>query len=180
MLIDIIVIIFLVLAIIKGYRKGLIVGLFSLVAGVIGLAAALKLSVVVSKWLGQSVTISEKWLPFISFAIVFIVVIVLIRWLARLIEQAVKLVLLGWLNTLGGIIFYILIYLLVLSVILFYVDQMKFLQPASIENSITYAYIQPLGPQVISWFGQLLPVFKDLFEELKNFFGGISTKVPVI
>ncbi len=44
MLIDIIVVILLVMAIFKGLRKGLIVAVFSFLAFLIGLAAALKLS----------------------------------------------------------------------------------------------------------------------------------------
>jgi len=46
MILDIIVAVILILAVIKGYRQGLIVALFSFVAFAIGLAAAIKLSVV--------------------------------------------------------------------------------------------------------------------------------------
>ena len=48
MIIDIIVVIILILAAIKGFRQGLIVALFSVIAFIVGLAAAIKLSVVVA------------------------------------------------------------------------------------------------------------------------------------
>ena len=55
MILDIIFVIVLLLAIYKGLRKGLIVGLFSLVAVIIGLAAALKFTRRGSNnWIGRT------------------------------------------------------------------------------------------------------------------------------
>ncbi|MFZ1856027.1 MAG: CvpA family protein, partial [Chitinophagaceae bacterium] len=51
MLIDLIFAVILVLAILKGYQRGLVIGLFSLVAVIIGLAAAMKLSTVVAGYI---------------------------------------------------------------------------------------------------------------------------------
>src|ERR1700741_5182160 len=103
MLIDIIFVILLILAVIKGYRRGLIVGIFSFLAIIIGLAAAIKLSTVVAKYIGQAIKVSDTWLPIISFAAVFIIVVLLIRMGANLIQKTVEISLLGWVNRLGGI-----------------------------------------------------------------------------
>ena len=51
MIIDIVFVIIMILAIFKGLSKGLMLGIFSLLAFIIGLAAALKLSVVVAAYL---------------------------------------------------------------------------------------------------------------------------------
>ena len=45
----------MVLALIKGYRRGFIVAVFSLIAIIVGLAAAIKLSTVVAGRIGQAV-----------------------------------------------------------------------------------------------------------------------------
>lgn len=177
MVIDLFIAILLVLAIIKGFSRGLIVGLFSLVAIIIGLAAALKLSAVVAGYIGNTVKVAEEWLPVISFIVVFIGVILLVRLGAKAIEKTVELALLGWVNKLGGIILYIIIYMLVASVILFYAEQINILQPAVIENSVTWPYIQPWGPKVINAIGSVIPVFKDMFLELEKFFGNVATSV---
>ena len=63
MIIDLAFLVMLLFAIIKGLQKGLIIGLFSLIAFIVGLAAALKLSSVVASYLDNSTTISSKWLP---------------------------------------------------------------------------------------------------------------------
>lgn len=178
MLIDIIFAVLLVLAILRGYGQGLIVGIFSLVAIIIGLAAALKLSAATAPWIGRTLKIAEEWLPFIAFLVVFLIVVLLIRLGAKAIEKTVEVTLLGWINKLAGAILYIAIYTLVFSVLLFYAVQMQLLQPETIEKSITYEYIKPWGPKVIGAFGDLIPLFKNVFNELEDFFDNIASQIP--
>lgn len=177
MLLDIIYAVILVLAMLHGYRSGLIVGLFSLVAIIIGLAAAMKLSTVVAGYIGRNVNVSEEWLPLISFIIVFLLVVLLIRWGAKAIEHTVEIALLGWVNKLGGIVFYTALYTIVFSVLLFYAEQMHLLQPETINESVTYSFVQPWGPKVINGFGAVIPIFKDMFEELEKFFDHIAREI---
>lgn len=177
MILDILFSVLLVLAVLRGYRQGLIIGLFSLVAVIIGLAAAMKLSVVAAGWIGSEVNVAEEWLPLISFVAVFIVVVLLIRLGAKAIESAVEVVMLGWLNKLAGMLLYAVIFTLIFSVLLFYAEQMQLLQPATIRESVTYEYIQPWGPKVIDGFGSLIPLFKDMFEELQEFFERVSAQM---
>lgn len=178
MMIDLIYALLLVLATIKGFQRGLIVGLFSFVALVVGLAAALKLSTVVAGYLSDSVNISAQWLPFVAFLVVFIGVVLLIRLGAKAIESAVEVVMLGWLNRLGGIVLYIAMYTLVYSVLLFYAGKMEFIHAETIEKSMTFPWIGPLGPKVIGAIGQLIPWFKDLFGELTAFFEKVAKDLP--
>jgi len=177
MLIDLVFAALMVIAIIKGYRKGLIIAVFSIIAFVIGLAAALKLSAAVAEYLKDSVSISSKWLPFIAFAIVFITVVILVRLGAKLIEKGFQLVLLGWLNRIGGIVVYVVLYIIILSIFLFYAEKLHLVQPSAIQSSQTYSFIQPWGPKVIDGFGKIIPIFKDMFTELESFFNGVSNKI---
>lgn len=177
MVIDLAFALILILAVVKGYQRGLIVGLFSLVAVIIGLAAALKLSAVVAGYIGKTVKVSEEWLPLLSFAVVFIIVILLIRLGAKAIESVVQVAFLGWVNRLGGIILYVAIYTIVFSVLLFYAEQMKWIDRDTINKSLTYSYIQPWGPKAINGFGTLIPIFKDMFGELEQFFDGVAQKM---
>ncbi len=178
MLIDIIVAALLVIAMIRGYQKGLIIALFSIIAFIIGLAAALKLSAVVAGYLKNHTSVSAKWLPFVSFIVVFLLTVLLVRWGGKLLEKSFQLVLLGWVNRLGGIIFYAALYLIILSVFLFYAEKLHLLQPTAIRASETYPYLQPWGPKTIDGFGRIIPLFKDMFTELEKFFEGVSNKIP--
>ncbi len=177
MLLDIIFAVIIVLAILKGYQKGLVVGLFSLVTVIVGLAAAMKLSTVVAGYIGKAVKVSDQWLPIISFAVVFFIVLLLIRLGARAIEKTVELVMLGWVNKVAGVIFFAAIYTTVFSVLLFYTEQMKLIQPETIKTSVTYSFVQPWGPKAIDGFGTVIPIFKDMFEQLEQFFDGVAQKM---
>ena len=78
MLIDLAFGVLMVLAIFKGYQKGFVIAVFSLLAFIIGLAAALKLSTVVAAYLHDSTSISVRWLPLVAFLLVFLVVVILV------------------------------------------------------------------------------------------------------
>jgi len=176
-MIDIVFAILMIVACIRGYQKGLIIALFSIVAFIIGLAAALKLSVVVSSWLSTNTNAAAKWLPFISFALIFFCVTLLVIWGGKLIEKTFQMALLGWVNRLGGIVFYAALYIIIFSVFLFYAEKIHLLKPETIQSSQSYNFVQPWGPVVIDGFGKLIPIFKDMFSDLEAFFGNIGNKI---
>jgi len=177
MLLDLIYAVLIVLAALQGYRSGLIIGLFSLVAIIIGLAAAMKLSTVVAGYIGKNINVSEEWLPLISFVAVFLIVVLLIRWGAKAMERTAEIAMLGWVNKLGGIIFYVALYTIVFSVLLFYGEQMKLLQSETINKSVTYSFVQPWGPKVINGIGAVIPIFRDMFAELEKFFEQVAKEI---
>src|SRR5450432_1394211 len=104
MIIDISFVFIMILAIFKGLRKGLILGIFSLLAFIIGLAAALKLSSVVAAYLQKNGVAASRWLPVISFLLVFIVVILLVGLGAKLIKKTIDFAMLGWFDRVGGMV----------------------------------------------------------------------------
>lgn len=177
MLIDFTFAALLILAIIKGYQKGFIIAVFSIIAFVIGLAAALKLSAAVAIYLKDSISISEKWMPFIAFALVFFAVIILVRLGAKLIERTFQAVMLGWANRIAGILLYAVLYLIILSIFIFYAEKLQLLREEAIKASQTYSFVQPWGPKVMDNFGKLIPVFKDMFTELGDYFNSLSNKI---
>jgi membrane protein required for colicin V production len=176
-MLDIVFAIIIVVACIKGYQKGLIIALFSIIAFIIGLAAALKLSSVMAGYHGNSTTISNKWLPFVSFVVVFFAVVLLVRWGGKLIEKTFQMALLGWVNRLGGIVFYAALYIIIFSVFLFYAEKIHLIEAATIQSSISYNFVQPWGPIVIDNFGKVIPIFKNTFSDLEAFFSTVGNKI---
>ena len=81
-MIDIIFCVIIFLAILRGWRRGLLLALFSVICCLVGLAAAVKLSALVAAHMGSDLKISSRWLPVIAFIFVFIVVALLILILA--------------------------------------------------------------------------------------------------
>lgn len=179
MVIDIAFIVIMILAVFKGISKGLIVGVFSLIAFIAGLAAALKLSAVVAKYLETTSHMQGgKWLPVLSFALVFIIVVLLVHIGARIIKKAASLVMLGWADKLGGVLLYMIIYTIIFSVILFFCEKTGLLRADTIGSSFVYGYVSPTGAWVIDHTGRIIPVFRDLFLQLEDFFEKISRQAP--
>ena len=170
MIIDVTFFIIMILAVFKGYSKGIVVGIFSFLAFIIGLAAALKLSAVVAHHFETPGESSSKWLPVISFALVFIVVVFIVNIGARIIKKTVNIAMLGWLDKAGGIIFYIIIYTIIFSVILFFAEKTFLIKKETIAQSSVHDYVAPWGPKVIDNLGKIIPAFKDLFSQLQGFF----------
>lgn len=178
MFIDIVFLILILIACVKGYSKGFIIALFSIVGFIAGLAAALKLSAYVAAKLSGTFSTSGKWLPFISFLLVFIAVVVLVNLGAKLIQKSLELVMLGWLNRIAGILLFALLYSIFFSIFLFYAVQLHFISPETIAASATYPYLQPLGPAVINSLGTIIPAFKNMFGQLQEFFGRMNDAAP--
>lgn len=174
MVIDLIFFITLLIAAIKGYSKGLVVAVFAVLSFIVGLAAAIKLSSYVANYLSSKNAFSSQWLPVISFLIVFIIVILLVRLGARIIEKTFQLAMLGWLNKAGGVLFYIILYTIIYSIVLFYLTKINLISSEQITASSTYSFVGPWAPKIMEGFGSIIPIFKDMFHDLEMFFDKLT------
>lgn len=173
-LIDIITLLVLALAVFKGIRNGLLMAIFSFTALLLGLLAAIKLSAITAAWLEGTVNLSARWLPFLAFLLVFLVVVILINMVGKLLESTAEWASLGWINKGAGIVFYSLIFLLSWSILLFYLNKLSLLQPDTMDSSVTYPIIAPWGPIALGWIAEVLPVFKNVLSELGSFLESLS------
>jgi membrane protein required for colicin V production len=171
MTIDVLFLLFMVMAIFRGFRQGFIIAIFSAISLIVGLAAAIKLSATVANanWVPHHM--SSRWLPVLAFLLVFVGVVIVVRLGARMAEKVVDLALMGWLNKLAGIILYAAIYTVILSVLLFYAVQVHLIARTTLASSVTYPFIRPWGPVVINEFGKFVPWFEGMFARLEDFFG---------
>ncbi len=174
MFIDILVILAVALASMKGYKNGLIMALFNTASLIIGLAAAVKLSSVVGPKLAAELNIGNQYLPFISFALVFLVVVIIIRLVGNVLQKTLETVKIGFINRLAGIALYLFLYLAIASILVYYMNNMGFISEDLILQSATYPYLAPFGLVVMEWMGSVIPYFKDMFNELNIFFDGIA------
>jgi membrane protein required for colicin V production len=100
----------------------------------------------------------------------------LVRLGARGVESVMRMTMLGWLNKLGGIVFYLLLYFLVYSIILFYATKLHIIKSETIQTSTTYPIIYPMAPIVMDAIGQVVPFFKNMFSDLEGFFDNLSRR----
>jgi membrane protein required for colicin V production len=53
---------------------------------------------------------------------------------------------------------------------------MNFIKPETIAASKTYSLVEPFGAKAIDIVGKVIPVFKDIFQQLSDFFENIAAK----
>lgn len=145
MAIDILFIGMMAVAVLKGIRNGLIIAIFSIVGWVLGIFAAFRFADVAAGYLKGILDLSPKTLYIVSFIIVFVVVMLLVRLGAKLIEKTVELAFMGWVNRIGGIFFYVLLYTLIFSVMIFFAEKIKLISEETIAASRVYPWVKPLA-----------------------------------
>ena len=177
MAIDVLFIVFLLLAIFRGLKHGFVIAIVSGVAWIIGIAAAIKLSALVAGYGKTHIHLPPRWLPVLAFLLVFIAVVLGLHFIAKGIEKAVDLAMMGWLNKVMGVLLYAFLYITTLSVLLFYAVQIHSISPQNLSASVTYPYIRPWGRVTIDEFGKFVPWFQGMFTQLEDFFEQIRDRL---
>ena len=170
MFIDIVFFSLLLMAIFKGYSKGLIRTVFSFLAIILGIVIAFKFSSIVANEIQKTAKVSSYWLPFISFTLILIVVIIAAKIVSSFFEKVFQMAFLGWLNKLCGITLYTFLYMSIFSGFLFFLDKMNLVKPETLHQSKTLHLIKPIAPFLIDGFGTVLPFIKDSLHSLETFF----------
>ena len=174
MIIDILTITLVIAFFIQGYMKGIIVALFSVVAFVLGIICALKLSELLGTYLFEKGIVTSGWSQIVSYLILFIGVVIIVNLLAKAIESTIEALWMGWANKMLGGIFYAFIGLLVWSTMLWLGNEMQLISQKQVDASATYPYAVAVAPWVAAQVGLLWPMSKELFADLEMFFNNIN------
>lgn len=154
---DIIMLIFMGIMLIVGFRKGLIISLASLVALILGIYLAVYFSEFAAGLIRNYFDVSSTYLPWIAFAVTFLVVLIGVLLLGKLFEKMVSMVGMGFLNHLAGAVFGLAKSVLLLSIIFLiiqYADPEEHLiTPKAKEHAILYKPVASVVPTLIRWVG---------------------------
>lgn len=121
-IIDIIILLCCVPAIFCGLSKGFIAQVAALVALVLGAWMSFHFSNVVVEWLKPVMDVSPAVLQAIAFTIILIGVFFALTLAGKMLEGIVKIVMLGWLNKLLGVVFALLKVVLVIGLFILLFD----------------------------------------------------------
>ncbi len=137
----------------KGFSKGFIIEIASLIALGLGVFGGLKFSYLSAEYLSQLFDISPKLMPLISFSLTFILIVMVVFLLAKLLQGILKKAALGTLNRLIGLLFGVLKFAFILSVFLnllnVFNNEVEVLTPDKKEASFLYKPIENFAPLVI-------------------------------
>jgi len=162
--IDIALILVVLLGAYGGYRDGFLMTLFSLLAIILGVLGGFKLMGKAMLLLSEKFNVDATVLPYISFFVVFIIIVIIVTALGRLIRSSIDGNFLGQVDQILGGLLGIVKIIFMTSVILWILDSMKVDLPEHwTENSWLYPKVAHFAPKVTSIIGKFIPAFKGIF-----------------
>ena len=157
---DIIILLCFLPAVINGIRKGFIEQALALVSLILGAWLAFKFSNVVGDWLHPYFEVSETVLHVISFAVIMVAVVLVLFVLSKILTGVTKLVMLGWLDWILGVVFALLKagLLIGIGIVLFDTLNVKFefVDNAVLDESVLYGPIRDIAYTVFPYLKELL------------------------
>lgn len=153
--IDLVLAIFLLWGALKGFKNGLIIETASLAALFLGLYGALRFSFYTSDILVEKFHMTTRYLHIVSFAITFVVIVILVHLLAKALDKLVKAVALGFINRLAGILLGITKVAFVLSLLLLLINatdrKTHFMPQNKVRESLLYEPIARFAPTLFMY-----------------------------
>jgi membrane protein required for colicin V production len=156
---DIMLLILFVPAIIGGIRKGFIRQIISLLALILGIWAGYHFSYYLSGKLNIWLDTISSFANILSFVLIFGAILLIGSLIGQFVAGIFKVVLLGWLDKLLGIIFSIIKVAFILSIVIYILNSLdslwSFLPKEYLAKSFIYPVIEKIAPIVF-------PYLKDL------------------
>jgi membrane protein required for colicin V production len=169
MLIDIMIAGYAIFGFVKGFSAGLVRTLFELLAWIIGLLIALKLTSVISVLVASKLNWNPSYLPILVFVAIIVIAHLAITGVGKVVEKLIKVVQLGWLNRVLGGIVYVVVNLTIFSVFLWLLVKSGMISADTIHQSKLFFIVSPIAPAVMSFVSNLLHN-TNLLAELENYF----------
>ena len=159
---DFVIAILLLWSAYRGITKGFLIMAASLAALILGVWGAIRFSHLTAALLISYFEVQTKYLGLISFAMTFVVIVILVHLLSRAMDKLIKAVSLGIVNRLAGLLFGMLKTAFLISIFLVILNginsRIPFIPDEHKENSLLYQPLSKLAPAIFPFLN---------FEEIK-------------
>lgn len=156
---DIVIAVPLVWGLYKGFTSGLIMEVTRIIALIAGVYLSVRFAQELSVYLYNNTDVTTEFLPIISFAIIFIGVVVLVHLFAKAIEKLAKAVALNWANKAAGAAFGMFRMAFLLSVVMMMLTRFELLtqfnKGEAAGSAFLYKPVTQLAPFII-------PILEDV------------------
>ncbi len=140
--IDIIVLLFLLWGAYRGFSKGLIIEVATLLGLVFGVYVAIKYSSYTEDILVDFLNISSRYISYIALAVTFVLVAIVVYIIGKLLTKLIDIISLGLINKLLGTILGVAKYFVVVCVLLMIIDALnikfQFLSEETQQKSLLF------------------------------------------
>ncbi len=164
MVIDIIFVITLLYGFYLGFAKGIISAVFTILSLLFGLMAAFKFAPATTDFLEKAFNNNNPLMFLAGFLLSFVIVMVIIRMIARGLEGLLKTANINVINQLAGGVLLGGVLVLLLSVLIWFGDQAHLIDDLTKRKSVSYPYLKTFPSEAKS----IAYRFKPMFEEFWN------------
>lgn len=164
--VDIVIIAGAVIGAIAGFKQGLVLSIFSFLGLIVGVAIAGAASDSLADKLSSS---GALWAYVVSFALILIIVMVIFNILGHVVKGFIKLIMLGWLDSLGGALLGLFVGGLVVAAIFIAVGKWAAGEPGTTSVG-TAIGDSALAHFLIDSFRLLLGLLPHRFDAVRNLF----------
>ena len=145
------------------------IGVISIVAFFVAIILAFHLMDWGAEILASRIENLTFMLPFVSFLIIFLIVIIGIRSLAFLVKKTMDLTILGSMDNVAGSVLGILKTGFLLSLLLWVANSFEFeVSQTMITESSMYPYLQPIAPFMINLVDAYTPIINQAVESIQT------------
>jgi membrane protein required for colicin V production len=168
--IDILCLIILGIFCIKGFFRGIIIEVFTLLGLLVAYIVAVREMSTIENWITQWIHIPPLVASTLAFLIIFLGIGFLFRWIAMLLRGMAKWTIIGWADKGGGFLFGLFKGALITSLVLLLISLIPFSRgfERESERSVLYKPLRSVAPAVFNFVIRTFPSAKDFYEEVKE------------
>ena len=143
-----------------------IVSLLALILAVIGGFHFLHWGI---SMLQEHFDLSGRFVPFLSFVLIFVVIVILVNAVGKVLKKIMQMAFLGGLDKAAGALLGALKWLFFLSLIIWAFQVFGVQIPEHLrEKSIFYSYVVGVAPAFVDIFGYIIPATSDLLDKISE------------
>ena len=150
--IDILLLVILGFGLVRGFMRGLIIEMASLLAIVVGIYGAIHFSFFTARLLGELMPSSQQTIEVVAFGITLIVLMLAVMFLAKVLTKMLKAAELGFLNRLAGALFGVLKAAVIVGSLFVFLERTfqteKWLSPSALSELVLYEPVKSISAVV--------------------------------
>jgi len=154
----------------SGFKKGFLLEIVSILALILGIIGGIKLLHWGMELLTDHFDINSMILPYLTFILLFLVIIIAINFIGKMIKNMIDLTILGSVDNLAGSILGIFKWALSVSILVWISSSFGISLPEKYtEEAGLYHLVESLAPIFIGYLTIIFPFIEDFFEFVKTF-----------
>jgi len=161
---DIIITVPLLYGLIKGIKHGLVKEITGLVSIVVGVYVSIHFSELLTPYFKETLKGNESFIPILSFALLFVVTLLLIKFFGYLVDKFMKALAFGVINYILGGVFGALKMAIVISFAIHIADQINIIPKETKQTAV----LCPYASKIINVIVPQLDKKTDFFDKIKQ------------